>query len=112
MRFSIISLVSLPLFLALAYAGGVKKDKRNNVCTVKANGKQKDDVPNLLKAFKECGNGGTIIFPKVQSYWIGTRLNPVLNDVTIQWRGKWTVSSPAICFSSTNRYNSRDTVLW
>jgi hypothetical protein len=59
MRFSIISLVSLPLFLALTYAGGVEKDKRNNVCTVKANGKQKDDVPNLLKAFKECGNGGS-----------------------------------------------------
>ncbi|EAW23158.1 putative extracellular exo-polygalacturonase [Aspergillus fischeri NRRL 181] len=92
MRFSIISLVSLPLFLGLTYAGGVEKDERNNVCTVKANGKQKDDMPNLFKAFKECGNGGTIIFPEDQSYWIGTRLNPLLNDVTVQWRGKWTFS--------------------
>ncbi|GFG21700.1 putative galacturan 1,4-alpha-galacturonidase C [Aspergillus udagawae] len=92
MRCSILSVASLPLFLGLTCAGGVEKDKQNNVCTVKANGKQTDDVPNLLKAFKECGNGGTIIFPGDQSYWIGTRLNRVLNDVTIQWRGKWTFS--------------------
>lgn len=91
MRPSIISLVALSLFLGLAYAGGVEEDKRDNVCTVKANGKQKDDVPNLLRAFNECGNGGTIIFPEDQSYWIGARLNPVLNDVSVQWRGKWTV---------------------
>jgi hypothetical protein len=97
--------------LGLTCAGGVEKDKQNNVCTVKANGKQTDDVPNLLKAFKECGNGGTIIFPGDQSYWIGKRLNPVLNDVTIQWRGKWTVSPPNICLSSNNCYNSRETVL-
>ncbi|KAH2529980.1 hypothetical protein KXW40_007702 [Aspergillus fumigatus] len=92
MRPSIISLVALSLFLGLAYAGGVEEDKRDNVCTVKANGKQKDDVPNLLRAFNECGNGGTIIFPEDQSYWIGARLNPVLNDVSVQWRGKWTFS--------------------
>lgn len=64
----------------------------SNVCTVKANGHQKDDVPNILKAFHECGNGGTIIFPRDQSYWIASRLNPVVKDVVIEWHGKWTVS--------------------
>jgi galacturan 1,4-alpha-galacturonidase len=63
----------------------------SNVCTVKANGHQKDDVPNILKAFQECGNGGKIVFPEDQSYWIATRLNPVVNDVVIEWHGKWTV---------------------
>jgi len=64
----------------------------SNVCTVKANGHQKDDVPNILKAFHECGNGGTIVFPEDQSYWIASRLNPVIHNVVIEWRGKWTVS--------------------
>ncbi|PYH41481.1 putative extracellular exo-polygalacturonase [Aspergillus saccharolyticus JOP 1030-1] len=75
---------------ALSCASNV--EKKGNVCTVKANGHQKDDVPNLLTAFKECGNGGTIIFPEDQSYWIAQRLNPVLNNVAIEWRGKWTFS--------------------
>jgi galacturan 1,4-alpha-galacturonidase len=99
MRFSLISL-TLPLFCALTYAGGVKKDKHSNVCTVIANGKEKDDVPNLLKAFEECGNGGTIVFPEDQSYWIARTLHPVLNNAMIQWRGKWTVSSSAALPSS------------
>ncbi|OJK02869.1 hypothetical protein ASPACDRAFT_1853438 [Aspergillus aculeatus ATCC 16872] len=93
MRFSLTSASSLSLVLglsALGYASNVQK--KGNVCTVKANGHQKDDVPNLLEAFKECGNGGTIIFPEDQSYWIGQRLNPVLNNVAIEWRGKWTFS--------------------
>ncbi|OJJ36625.1 hypothetical protein ASPWEDRAFT_50075 [Aspergillus wentii DTO 134E9] len=64
----------------------------NNVCTVTANGNQKDDVPNILEAFRKCGNGGTIVFPEDQSYWIATRLNPVLNDAVVEWRGKWTFS--------------------
>jgi galacturan 1,4-alpha-galacturonidase len=63
-----------------------------NVCTVKARGHQQDDVENILQAFKKCDNGGTVVFPEDQSYWIATRLNPVLTDVTIEWRGKWTVS--------------------
>ncbi|KAJ5642934.1 uncharacterized protein N7484_005441 [Penicillium longicatenatum] len=63
-----------------------------NVCTVKARGHQKDDVENILQAFKKCDNGGTVVFPEDQSYWIATRLNPVLNDVKIEWRGKWTIT--------------------
>ncbi|RAH73559.1 putative extracellular exo-polygalacturonase [Aspergillus aculeatinus CBS 121060] len=93
MRFSLTSAPSLSLLLGLSALGCASNvQKKGNVCTVKANGHQKDDVPNLLEAFKECGNGGTIIFPEDQSYWIGQRLNPVLNNVAIEWRGKWTFS--------------------
>lgn len=85
--------VSLALcagLLSTANAAALKTGP--NVCIVKANGHQRDDVPNILKAFHECGNGGTIVFPEDQSYWIATRLNPVVNDVVIEWHGKWTVS--------------------
>ncbi|KAF2790444.1 glycoside hydrolase family 28 protein [Melanomma pulvis-pyrius CBS 109.77] len=62
-------------------------------CTVLASGKQQDDVPNILSAFAECGKGGTIIFPSDQNYWIAQRLNPVVDDVEIDWRGQWTFSN-------------------
>lgn len=62
------------------------------VCTVKALGNQTDDVPQILEAFAACNNSGTIVFPEDQNYWIGSRLNPVISDVTIEWRGLWTVS--------------------
>ncbi|OCL14909.1 glycoside hydrolase family 28 protein [Glonium stellatum] len=61
-------------------------------CTVYANGHQKDDVPNILHAFQQCGSGGNIVFPQDQSYWIAQKLNPVVNDVIIDWRGQWTLS--------------------
>ena len=81
--------IGLPL-LAPVYA----VPTTGNVCTVKARGHQQDDVENILQAFKKCDNGGTVVFPEDQSYWIATRLNPVLTDVKIEWRGKWTVSIP------------------
>lgn len=94
MRLPEFTSVVLPLGLALTSAANAAVIKNGpNVCTVKANGHQRDDVPDILKAFKECGHGGTVIFPEDQSYWIATRLNPVVNDVVIEWRGKWTVSN-------------------
>lgn len=91
-------LLTASLFLVSVWLGLLRtgqalsaREDDDNICTVKANGHQKDDVPNIMQAFHKCGNGGTIIFPEDQSYWIATRLNPVLNDVVIQWRGKWTV---------------------
>jgi hypothetical protein len=86
------SFLSILLALGLSTCAFANEQKSSNICTVKANGHQKDDVPNILKAFHQCGKGGTIVFPEDQSYWIATRLNPVVNDVTIEWRGKWTVS--------------------
>ncbi|TVY34599.1 putative galacturan 1,4-alpha-galacturonidase C [Lachnellula occidentalis] len=61
-------------------------------CTVQALGDQKDDTPQILKAFEDCNNGGIVIFPEDQNYWIGTKLNPVMKDVTIEWKGTWTLS--------------------
>ncbi|OCK83435.1 glycoside hydrolase family 28 protein [Lepidopterella palustris CBS 459.81] len=49
-------------------------------CIVYANGHQKDDVPNILHAFRQCDNSETIVFPQDQSYWIVQRLNPIIND--------------------------------
>jgi len=64
------------------------------VCTVKALGDKKDDTPQILKAFEDCNNGGTVAFPETENYWIATRLNPVIYDVTVIWKGIWTVSGP------------------
>lgn len=78
--------------------------QKNNVCTVKALGNKKNDVPNILEAFRRCGNGGRIIFPEDQNYWIGTRLNPVVDDVFIEWRGTWTVGHAFIFFFFSSSY--------
>jgi galacturan 1,4-alpha-galacturonidase len=51
-----------------------------------------DDVPVILEAFEKCGHGGNIIFPANETYHINSRLNPVVNDVSIDWRGEWVVS--------------------
>ncbi|KAJ5919448.1 hypothetical protein N7466_010391 [Penicillium verhagenii] len=88
-----LSTISSVLTIGLAFITPVYAiPTSGNICTVKARGNRKDDVPNILEAFKKCNNGGTVVFPEDQSYWIATRLNPVLNDVTIEWRGKWTFS--------------------
>lgn len=62
-------------------------------CTVHA-GKSNitDDVPAILEAFEKCGHGGDIIFPANETYHINSRLNPIVDDVSIDWRGEWLVS--------------------
>jgi galacturan 1,4-alpha-galacturonidase len=65
-------------------------------CTVIAHGHQRDDTPQILSAFERCNHGGTVVFPEGQNYWIGTKLNPVIYDVTVDWKGVWTVR-PATC---------------
>ncbi|KAH8692757.1 putative extracellular exo-polygalacturonase [Talaromyces proteolyticus] len=66
--------------------------QHDNICTVKALGNKRNDVPNILEAFRRCGNNGRIVFPEDQNYWIASRLNPVVDDVFIEWRGVWTFS--------------------
>ncbi|KAK4546044.1 hypothetical protein LTR36_002181 [Oleoguttula mirabilis] len=61
-------------------------------CTVYPHGGNTSDVANILHAFSVCNNGGTIVFLEGQDYFIGSKLNPVVNDVTIEWRGIWTYS--------------------
>lgn len=72
-------------------------------CTVHANGNQTDDVPNILKAFATCGEGGDIVFPENEDYYIATRLNPTVNDVQIHWHGQWTFS-PDLTYWRQNSY--------
>jgi hypothetical protein len=83
---------------AAASKGGVSQ--KGTVCTVTALGGKRDDVPNILEAFSRCGKDGTIVFPEDQNYWIATRLNPIVSNVVIDWRGVWTVSK------STQLYRS------
>lgn len=61
-------------------------------CTVAANGGNVSDVSNIVSAFDMCGHGGNIVFPEDQNYYIAEKLNPVVNDVRIEWRGIWTVA--------------------
>ena len=79
--------------VATVIAGNVTVTSDGNikVCTVYANGKEQDDVPNIMKAFTMCGLGGTVIFPEDQTYWIATKLNPIFSNVQIEWRGLWQV---------------------
>ncbi|EXJ58925.1 hypothetical protein A1O7_06355 [Cladophialophora yegresii CBS 114405] len=77
---------------ALALGPGAPNGPGQRICTVAAKGGQQDDVPQIVKAFKDCGNGGKVVFPEGQTYWIATKLNPVVNDVTIEWRGIWQFS--------------------
>ncbi|KAJ0415905.1 pectin lyase fold/virulence factor [Aspergillus carlsbadensis] len=61
-------------------------------CVVKARGDNKNDVPNILRAFRKCNNGGRIVFPEGETYWIAERLNPHVRDVVVEWRGTWLFS--------------------
>lgn len=60
-------------------------------CTLTPIGDNNDDVPQILEAFESCNNGGTVVFPEESTFYIATRLNPVIYDVTIDWRGTWLV---------------------
>ncbi|KIN00399.1 glycoside hydrolase family 28 protein [Oidiodendron maius Zn] len=61
-------------------------------CTVRPLGHQRDDTPQILRAFQQCNHGGTVVFPEGDNYWIGTKLNPIIYDVTVDWKGVWTLS--------------------
>jgi len=70
----------------------VRPRSNGNRCEVRARGNRQDDVPNILEAFKQCNGGGTVVFPEGENCWIAQRLNPILNDVTVEWKGVWTLS--------------------
>lgn len=48
---------------------------RTKTCTVQANGNGTDDSANILKAIKDCNNGGHVVFPKEKKFTIGTALD-------------------------------------
>ncbi|KAI9649822.1 hypothetical protein NHQ30_002404 [Ciborinia camelliae] len=98
MRFIIPTIVVL--FSSLTTAQGeagrdvipIPPHKNNKTCTVLPLGNLTDDTPQILQAFSDCNYGGIVIFPKDEVYWIATRLNPIIYDVTIDWQGIWTLS--------------------
>ncbi|KAI0146084.1 putative extracellular exo-polygalacturonase [Xylariaceae sp. FL1272] len=61
-------------------------------CTVTAIEDETNNTPTILDAFSKCRTGGAIIFPGGEEFWIAERLNPVLDDVVIEWRGQWKMS--------------------
>ena len=61
-------------------------------CTVYPNGGTTSDVANILRAVSICGTDGTIVFPEGMDYYIASKLNPILKNATIEWRGTWTMS--------------------
>jgi galacturan 1,4-alpha-galacturonidase len=94
--FRLSSVLCLLYSITNVLAGGVNvtTDGKIQTCTVTANGNQKDDVPHIMQAFKTCGVNGIIVFPEDQTYWIATKLNPVLSNVEVEWRGLWQVRYP------------------
>jgi galacturan 1,4-alpha-galacturonidase len=96
---SLLSFAVLAAFTSLASAspyspwGPPPSTPANNgkTCTVRPLGRSRDDTPQILNAFEECNNGGTVVFPEGQNYTIATKLNPVLYDVRVEWKGVWTV---------------------
>ena len=71
----------------------IKARQAGTQCTVTPLGNGADDVPQILDAFAKCNNGGTVVFPEGQSYNIASKLNPVVNDITVEWRGTWVYSA-------------------
>jgi len=63
----------------------------SKTCTINPLGNGQDDVPQILAAFSDCNNGGTVVFPQGETYNIATRLSLAIHDVTIDWRGTWLV---------------------
>ncbi|RVD82816.1 Pectin lyase fold/virulence factor [Arthrobotrys flagrans] len=106
----------ISLLTALATEGTVSHSTTHGckTCAVYAHkkqkdGKRKDDVPSLLKAFKDCGNGGYIESPAGQNYRIAQRLNPVLHNVKIDWLGTWTFSDDLTYWRIRGRKRSNST---
>ncbi|KAK5164962.1 uncharacterized protein LTR77_009627 [Saxophila tyrrhenica] len=98
------------LALSSAVAGqSISQDDINGrpTCTVCAGSSNAtDDTPTILRAFQQCGNGGTIVFPADQTYHINSKLNPVVDDVTIDWRGEWMFSEDLDYWRNNNYHIS------
>lgn len=93
--FSYIPVLLLVFIASVVHAGGVSYSTAGSgrkQCTVHANGGNSSDVSNILHAFSQCGNGGNVVFPEDENYFIASKLNPVVSDVIIDWKGIWTFS--------------------
>ncbi len=99
LRVSLISILvgSLASSTELPFPSPRSPSDSGKTCLVKPLGSNRDDVPQILNAFEDCNNGGTVFFPEGEEYYIATRLNPVLRDVVVEWRGTWVVWPLALC---------------
>ncbi|KIJ62473.1 glycoside hydrolase family 28 protein [Hydnomerulius pinastri MD-312] len=76
----------LLLALPLVYGWGGGVYKQGDTCTVVPLGGGQDDGPNILSAFSQCNNGGTIVLDKY--YVVNTLLvHDPLQDVKIELSG-------------------------
>ncbi|KAE8342639.1 hypothetical protein BDV24DRAFT_162170 [Aspergillus arachidicola] len=91
---------SLALFAQAAADVKVTTVNGRRQCAVTAHGNKQDDVPKIKKAFQTCNKSATVVFPEGQTYWIGQKLNPVLegNTATINC----SKSHPCFDFYFTN----------
>lgn len=85
-----LSFILTALAIAHAVSGSVagkEKDHRKS-CIAKSGGNNAtDDAPAILKAFKECGRKGRVVF-KPTNYYINTVMNITwLEDVDIDIYG-------------------------
>jgi galacturan 1,4-alpha-galacturonidase len=48
---------------------------RTKQCVVQANGDGSDDSEHILSAFKDCNNGGHVVFSENATYTIGTAMD-------------------------------------
>jgi galacturan 1,4-alpha-galacturonidase len=65
----------LLLFLLLVLlASAATPSKGRRTCTVKTSSNGTDDTPAILAAFKECGNGGNVVFLN-ETYHVNSVMN-------------------------------------
>jgi polygalacturonase len=89
--FQVLTLVSYCVSGVVAEQVTITAGDAGKECIVKAAGRKVDDTPAILEAFRSCNGGGKVIFPRGEEYWIATRLNPVVHDIRVEWRGQWKV---------------------
>ena len=81
---------SIPVILSLLVAplAPVAAKGHQNSCVVKSGGTNvTDDAPAILKAFRECGQNGRIVFEPT-TYYVNSAMNiSWLNNVDIDVRG-------------------------
>lgn len=89
------ALISATLLALPALAADAAKTAAGarSTCVVLPEGGNKDDTPQIKKAFKTCGTNGYVYFPEGETYNIKSKLHITLDDVIIDWHGVWEFST-------------------
>lgn len=88
--------------VAALIPGIVCNSALGKICVVPASGTNAtDDAPEILAAFRECGQGGTISFPPDTTYFVNSVMNVTwLENAVIDIQGTLLVSLHPIHVSS------------